>query len=754
MLGLIGLLLLEGRRTEIAQPFTPPAAAEPPTRLVVFWIDSLSMVDPERPGMLTRLRARMEKQPNLSGPVRACADAVSVPCFTALITGRDGFSAFSLARNFGGLDQGTDGSVIDALRKTGKRFGYLGDPIFRGLARGFDYVVLEHEMHDVDYVQRGLVALESEKLDAIIIHLRESDKLSHMQGPASPEYIAAMEAADVAIDAAVEKLRPTDHWVVLGDHGHEPDGRHFAGLDVPTWTAYFGPKFTRTLKHPMAITDHANLWASVFGSRFGPPGTWMDTYFAGGELTPPEELPEVQSGAPLPMTNAAAVLLVALLVAAGPGTTRLIRRPSWIALAGLAGLVTLTLLLGAAWVELRPNLGWRPRSFNIGAGIAAGLIGAVLLYPVAARATEGTPAQVDGVRAHFPGLFIAGALMLVAPTVYKYGGVAAALATLLVVFGVGVIPALRARAYGSLIASLLTVFMIFTVWNPAVRNFAVRWFSFYSETLGEHSGLAALAFAALATGVAAGRERPRAWWIGGGVGLLVAALAGLHVLPARALILPCVGALPATIIALRRPAWGPVALACALPALAFFFAFDGSRLGPIAAALAAFALWPLARRNAGLLELAATQVLMVWLAFWVTLGCRASGLDFQYFFAWLSPGADPKDTWAANALMTISKYLILPVLGIVLARRRAGDALIQAAPISYALARGRLALVLVFLAAFSVQGAAAAGPFVTADVVQEAILWLLGLLALLCVMLNRPGGGGAGARTQPEALGL
>ena len=159
----------------------------------------------------------------------------------------------------------------------------------------------------------------------------------------------------------------------------------------------------------------------------------------------------------------------------------------------------------------------------------------------------------------------------------------------------------------------------------------------------------------------------------------VAALAGLHVLPARALILPCVGALPATIIALRRPAWGPVALACALPALAFFFAFDGSRLGPIAAALAAFALWPLARRNAGLLELAATQVLMVWLAFWVTLGCRASGLDFQYFFAWLSPGADPKDTWAANALMTISKYLILPVLGIVLARRRAGDALIQAA---------------------------------------------------------------------------
>ena len=100
LLALLTLFFLE-MSAEVQAPTAQPLPTPPPkTRLVMFWIDSLSTSDMAAPGRLTRLKARLPTA--LHGPVRECMDAVSVPCMTAASTGLDRFSLFAMVRNFGG----------------------------------------------------------------------------------------------------------------------------------------------------------------------------------------------------------------------------------------------------------------------------------------------------------------------------------------------------------------------------------------------------------------------------------------------------------------------------------------------------------------------------------------------------------------------------------------------------------------------------------------------------------------------------
>ncbi len=725
-----GALFLVEASAESDRPEAVPLAAAPaPTRLVVFWIDSLSTLDLAEPERLTRLKARLPS--SLHGPVRSCTDAISVPCFTAMHTGLDRFSLFALARNFGGSDGVPDGSVFHALQKRGHKLGFIGDPQVAPAVKGFDWIETTPHPNDVGHVRRGLEQMEARGLDVVVIHLRDPDEISHKEGPKAPEYAAAMEIIDREIDAAMARLRPTDHVVVMGDHGHTPDGRHFAGLDVPTYAAHFGPAFARPLERPMAMTDYAGLWARVFGLRFGEV-PWVDAYFAGETLAPLTELPPVESGdSTLPGWAIAVCLLLAFVVGA-PFGVRWVADPAWrrVTFATLAvGMASFALGLG--YTAYRPTLYLGSPAFNAALGLGFGLIGLVFALPaLRVRFHEG------GIARRVPAaMFVAGAVAFALPTVYKFGGLYVALTALLATLVPALVSALRGRRFGQAAAVVGLGALLLTVWDPAVRNFAVRWFPFYTEKLGAALPAATVALAALAVLLPAvlGGRGPAgggrgAWLAGGAVGLGLA-LVGPH-LPVKAFIAPCLLALPLAIAAHRLPRLAPVALAVALPATAFFFQWEAARIAPVAATLAAWPLWARARRDAPALERGAGALVLLWTVLWTMVGCRIGGIDFNYFFAWLPPGANVEDSWGANALMTLGKYLTLPTVAVLLARRTAPETVESALPVAWHLGRIKLAFVLLFVVGFSARPNGA-GPFITADVLQEAGVWVALLLFLL-----------------------
>jgi hypothetical protein len=720
----------------------PVASGEERPRLIVFWLDGLSAIEVEEQGIIPRLAARAGS--GLRGRARCCADAISVPCLTAMVTGVDRFSLFGMLRNFGSI-RIPRGNLIDVLRKRGLRVGYIGEPLIGTAMGDLDWVVVRREPDDLRAIEDGLAALDRERLDLLFIQLNEPDEFGHRLGPSSPEFQDSMARLDEALDRVVSRLGPGEHAAVLGDHGHTAGGRHFTGLDVPTFAMFFGPRFARPLAHPMTVADYGSLWAAVFGVEFGQ-ADWVRRYLAGEAVTAPAEPPFIPAGRrPLPFWALLLALLGACLLVAFPTDV-----PGWPGGGRGARLGAGALLLGAAFAAgalhttIWPLLFYGSRPFYTGVGLLTAVIGAAALAPISARSRLADDPRTSRLLAAG---FLAGAVLLALPTVYKYGGTYAATTALLVT--TVLLGAIRLRGASTtreraaiVLAAGGFVAVAATIWNPAVRNFAVRWFPVYSETMAGFEGVAAALLATLAVALARGGGRQRWFWLAaclGGLGL--GAL--FPVLPARIYLAPCALAVPLLLAAWRLPRLEPLAAFAALFALPFFFGVEGQAdgaavLAPAAAALCLWPLYGLARPGAPALERAAAILVLSWLSLWTTMGCRISGIDYAYFFRWLGPDAVVEESWLANTALTLFKYLTVPLLGLTLLRRPDRDRTAAALAGARELARVKLGLLVAFAAGFNLV-AADASPFLIADQTQEAIVWIV-LYLLLALFLRRGGG--------------
>lgn len=719
--GTLALWLLEASKVSEAIPVRDVPGAEP-TRVVVFWIDSLAREEAENPKLMPRMHARIAREGALHGPVRACADAVSVPCFTAMITGVDRFSVFALGRNFGGQKGALDGSVLRALQDRKKRLGYLGVPMFKDVLDGLEVKIIEPNAPDIPTIDRGIDVMDREKLDFVIVHMHETDDYAHRLGPSSSTYREALTKLDAAIDRAFSRLKPTDHVMIMGDHGHTEDGRHFAGLDVPTFAAFFGPLTHRTYQRPMAISDYGTIWARLFGVQFGE-RSWVEEYFEGKTPKAPSELPSLPTGAPTPVWAALLCATLAALVALTKTARGVLARQGVRGLLSLMLLFAIPAMLGATWMQIRPFISFMPLWKCVLMICVTALIGASVLAPAAATYLK------DLALPRFTLSFL-GVLLLAVPTVYKYGGAFAAMTWL----GAGIvmlgIRALRRgeRTRGVWILTLLIP--LYTIYNPAVRNFSVRWFPVYSEWFPKYAVFVCVGFMFAAWLVKPERAepdpKPFALW----AGLGLAAMRG--VAPDWVFAIPCALAAPLCVAALRRPQLTLSAVGMSIPALWFFAEGDAIALGPVPAVLVLWAGVPRIFRNEAPLLRALVLLSMLWITFWASMGCRITGVTFNFFFAWLPPDVPVTRTWAPHALYTLSKYVLPPLLGLVLAARTVGPGLFQSRALVGDLILTRLGLVIAFMSAFSFRSPDA-GPFITADIVQEAALWmiLLGVSAVL-----------------------
>jgi hypothetical protein len=272
-------LASDGRRAA-AEPPSPPGAAAPSPlhagrpRALVLVIDSLryeTATDPAQMPYLAALRARAVWAKTVT-----TRDAVTVSALRAAFSGRERFSVFSVVQNFWRGDAGVE-SIFGQAAASGVAIGITSDGSFnqfgeRVAAFSGDLGGEDAEPERQDRAARAaLDDFVAGKRDLEVVHVTYGDHAAHDLGIAPPEYAAAFRRLDDLVRAMDSAVDARDTFVVLGDHGHTPEGRHGPGLDVPTLLLYRGPGFAAGLDLGLvAITEHRYFLSWALGLPLSP----------------------------------------------------------------------------------------------------------------------------------------------------------------------------------------------------------------------------------------------------------------------------------------------------------------------------------------------------------------------------------------------------------------------------------------------------------------------------------------------------
>jgi hypothetical protein len=643
------------------------------TRLFVLMIDSLDRRDV---AALPTLQARLPRA-GLHGRVRACVDGVTIPCVTAMVSGVDRASGFSPLRNFGAARALSEHSLLGELQRRGRCVGYFGDTLLAKALAGLRVVyAAEHEgvVDDEDTLNHALAARDA--LELVFIHLLAIDETAHKFGAQSPEYALALQHTDARIARVFASQTERDHVVVLGDHGHELSGRHSADVGTDTYAAYFGPRFGRHVERDMVMTDHASIWARVFGLRWGSE-TLADAYFAGA----PEAHPQLASRA-----RAKGPLIVAIVIALATAlATREVRfRQAGIALLGGVVMLGLSALYRVSYDHLSGVAG------SMLSAAAVGLAGAAMI--------------TLGLRRVEAWMAVPGALLFALPTAEPTAGIKAPVLWLLVVL-------LLRRPTRSWWVSALVLFALALV---RVRDYLPR--SLLEVDVGMAGTVLATVLMLAAVFEAGGITAALAL----AAGQLIALLTDEN---ARYWIAPCALVLPLAFLGLRQRR--AFELTCFLLPLACnaFFPHDTAQLTAVAASWLLWVCLPAALREQNAWLRASGFVLLMWLSFWAAMSTRVGGVDYDFYFRWLpaNEGATGEAGW--QGLLTAAKCMLPVVFGALLASR-AGLLTREVVEGAQHLTRVRLALATLFVAGLSWTSVPVNVQWIY-DATQEVAFWIL-----------------------------
>lgn len=709
LLGLACLACLDATE-QTSLPVVQQLAPAPATRLAVLMVDSLDRRDVESVTSLPLLHGRL-RDAALHGPVLACVDGVTIPCVSAMITGFDRASGFSPLRNFGAARELAGRSVLGALEARGLRVGYVGDPLLAKALEGLTVVeAAAHEglVDDDATLRHGLRALAQARLDVIFIHLLALDETAHKFTATSAAYARALHTLDSQIARTMTALREDDHLVVLGDHGHAQSGRHSAGLGTETYAAYFGPLLPRGSQRSLAMTDHARIWARLFGLRWGA-SSWVDGFFDRRAEPQATREPPALALRPRDRLGLVGVLLLAMgLAVLGAGVPE---APPWrwgarrlIALGlGTTAMLALSLLVPALWHGLATDAG------ALALALLVGLVGASVLRLAAVAPPDGAARDVGG-------LLLSGALLWALPTGEPTAGIKGPVLWLMAVLSVLLVRALRAarpRQAAACGACFLVLLLLALV---RVRDYLPG--ALFVQDAGVVVGAVLPACLVVSAVLAVGGARAALITLAGSsAGQLLSGSAD------RWLIVPCAAILLLTFAAFRRRVLFPAVCFLLPVACSSFFRQDNTQLASVAGTWLLWALLPRLVSGRGLALRAASFTLLMWLSFWTAMSTRVGGVDYDFYFRWLAPGAGATSDAVQQGLLTAAKCMLPAVFGALLAHR-AGALPLALLKGAEHLMRVRLALTIVFTVGLSL-GRGRADVYLLYDATQEIAFWLL-----------------------------
>lgn len=256
-----------------APPIDPVAATaaraartvEP--RVFIYIIDSLryeTAMDPEVMPHLAALReqgvyTKMETSYN-SGTAVGLRDA---------FTGRANAAVLATVATFIHTDAGVE-SIFHQMAQAGITTTAYSAGFFSQFGEGIDRQVnvglrpLWQEQNR--YTLEAAATLQNDDTNCAIGHLVYTDFIAHRHAVGSRRYHQAFNRADALIPQIRASLPPGATLVVTGDHGHDLQGRHGVGLDVPTLAVYVGPVFRHGIDlGTTSITSHRYLLSHAVG---------------------------------------------------------------------------------------------------------------------------------------------------------------------------------------------------------------------------------------------------------------------------------------------------------------------------------------------------------------------------------------------------------------------------------------------------------------------------------------------------------
>lgn len=214
---------------------------------------------------LAGLRSR-----GVSAQVLSTNDAVTHPALRAAFTGRVNPPLWPLLANLARGRPRLD-SVLDQADVHGVSVATMSDGSLDQFAIG---AVLPQHEGGSDYEQdlqdtatrSALRMFVDGQYDFVVAHVTYSDHAAHAHGIFEPEYRSVFERIDALVGEVDATVSAEDTLAVIGDHGHDEQGNHGPGLDVPTTSIYRGPAFRQGVElGVMSITDNRYFMSFALG---------------------------------------------------------------------------------------------------------------------------------------------------------------------------------------------------------------------------------------------------------------------------------------------------------------------------------------------------------------------------------------------------------------------------------------------------------------------------------------------------------
>lgn len=365
--------------------------------------------------------------------VRSTRDAVTVPAIRAAFKGVERTELFGFVSS---LFRGRSGvtSLFSDLRAEGRGAIAYSDGSFLQFGDVEEQPNEGRGGREMDRqnasARRAAAEFAEGKRDLAVVHLTYTDHAAHQFGVGHAGYVEHYRGLDALIEELDRVIAPEDTLVLFGDHGHDEQGRHSMGLDVPTFALYRGPGFRAGADlGTIRITDHRYLmsWALELplpGDYRG--GRHPSALVArAGAALPVAYAAERGGSAPTSSGVRAVQAILALLVAAGCGAAmvgvlRASRREGpWAScktytIAALAGVALLG--WGALLARLRPSV-HEPAI----ATIACAWVAVGIALPIALRTAVMRPSPMLERVPVIGVAVLAAPLFLFYPTVYRYG---------------------------------------------------------------------------------------------------------------------------------------------------------------------------------------------------------------------------------------------------------------------------------------------------------------------------------------------
>ena len=186
-----------------------------------------------------------------SGRMSTTTDAVTESALRAALTGRERVSLLGFVRN---LWPGTSAatSILTQLAAAGAPVLVVGD----GSMFGVSGPAVQHAPNRLGTgtclqtqgraLQRALGRFLDQRrgqAGLVLVHVTCTDTIAHAPGPGTGEYDATFARVDDWIGRLGHAIDATDSLAVIGDHGHDLEGRHLPGMAVPTVAVFTGPAF-------------------------------------------------------------------------------------------------------------------------------------------------------------------------------------------------------------------------------------------------------------------------------------------------------------------------------------------------------------------------------------------------------------------------------------------------------------------------------------------------------------------------------